>query len=170
MKSKKIEEHITKQIIHSGNFSSVSNRLDYSKIESISSKGNIKYAILGLCSSLAAIGIIVGSAFAFNSAINNHKTSKNTSTETSSSDPLSPDISIEVPSITYNGVVYFYNTEAQTIDTSRLYLKLDEFDVVTKMTHQNLHVLIYSLKDSEVDEEIAAYFKTKNTYYSYIKK
>jgi len=170
MRSKKIEEKISEKIIQKGDFSSVLNHLDYSKIESAPLSENKKYTLLGICASLAAIGIIIGSAFAFNSAINNHKTSENTSAETSSSDPSSPDISIEVPSITYNEVVYFYNTDTQTIDTSRLNLKLDEFDVVTKMTHQNLHVVIYSLKDSEIDEEIAAYFNTKNTYYSYIKK
>ena len=169
MRSKKIEEKVSEKIIQKGDFSSVLNHLDYSKVESTPFNENKKYTLLGICASLAAIGIIVGSAFVMNAVINKRHSSKDTSTETSN-DPSSTDISKEVPSLTYNTKVYYVNTQNQIIEPSRLGSKLDEFDIVTSLSHQNVHVSIYSVNDQSVDKEIAAYFSIRNAYYSYLTK
>ena len=107
MRKKQIEKELIKNVVHNGDFSEISNELDFSDVKIPVKESNLKYAFFGIAAFLTSIGIAVGLSIGI-TEITKKNQSRDSISQTSI-DPFNPAVSTKVPSISYGEFTYFYD-------------------------------------------------------------
>lgn len=166
MKKKRIERELKKLVVHEGNFSALSKRIDQNLLTNVSNKtqSNFKFALLGVGAFVLASSLTIGTYFVFQNVTN-----KSNISETSNP---GGNISIKeiLPSIKYKDNDFYYNNNViQPINPSLIKEKISEIDVMPQSAKEQYHVEIYEIVDKNVDVEIAIRVDVDpKSYYSYI--
>lgn len=167
MKKKRIEHELKKIVVHEGNFSALSKRIDQNLLSNVSNKkpSNFRFALLGVGAFVLVSGLTIGTYFVFQNVINKANISE-------TSNP-GGNISIKeiLPSIKYKDNDFYYNNNViQPINPSLIKEKISEIDVMSQSTKKQYHVEIYEIVDKNVEVEIAIRVNVDpDSYYSYIR-
>ena len=166
MRKKQIEKELIKNVVHNGDFSEISNELDFSDVKIPVKESNLKYAFFGIAAFLTSIGIAVGLSIGI-TEITKKNQSRDSISQTSI-DPFNPAVSTKVPSISYGEFTYFYDkSQTQPLSESVIGLKLSEIDVISAISEESIHATIYSIQGRDINTEIAVSFDIAEGYYRY---